>query len=196
MILNELTSVPSSAIPVTAFSEHLNLGSGFSDSGDQDSILETYLRAALAAIEARLGIALFRRRFSWGLYAWSNPNTQRLPVSPVQTIEALRVITSVGTETLVPDDNYRHLKNGNSDQLVATGACLPHLPHNGSVEIVFEAGYGASWDAIPADLRQAVLKLAAQHYEDRTGHSAGQFPTGVLTLLEPYRVHRLSGGGA
>jgi len=84
MILNELTSVPSSAIPVTAFSEHLNLGSGFSDSGDQDSILETYLRAALAAIEARLGIALFRRRFSWGLYAWSNPNTQRLPVSPVQ----------------------------------------------------------------------------------------------------------------
>jgi len=140
MILNELTSVPSSAIPVTAFSEHLNLGSGFSDSGDQDSILETYLRAALAAI-----------------------------------IEALRVITSVGTETLVPDDNYRHLKNGNSDQLVATGACLPHLPHNGSVEIVFEAGYGASWDAIPADLRQAVLKLAAQHYEDRTGHSAGQF---------------------
>jgi len=75
---------PSSAIPVTAFSEHLNLGSGFSDSGDQDSILETYLRAALAAIEARLGIALFRRRFSWGLYAWSNPNTQRLPVSPVQ----------------------------------------------------------------------------------------------------------------
>ncbi len=195
MILNELTSVPSSAIPVTAFSEHLNLGSGFADSGAQDSVLETYLRASLAAIEARLGMALFQRRFSWGLYGWNNPNAQRLPVSPVQSIESLRVVSSVGTETLVPQDDYRHLKNGSGDQLVPTGACLPHLPHNGSVEIVFEAGFGESWDAIPADLRQAVLMLAAQHYEDRAGASSGEFPKGVLALLEPYRVRRLSGGG-
>jgi len=193
MILNELTAVPTSAIPVTAFSEHLHLGSGFTDAGGQDTVLETYLRAALAALEARSGLALFQRRFSWGLYAWNNPNFQRMPNAPVQLIETLRLLSSNGEETLIDSEDFRLQKVGHQSRLLATGACLPF---NGSVEIIFEAGFGPDWTDIPADLRQATLMLAAYHYENRNGADGGQFPAGVLALLEPYRAYRLSGGAA
>ena len=52
MNLIELTTIPSAEIPVRAFADHLKLGSGFADDGSQDDLLEGYLRAAMAAIEA------------------------------------------------------------------------------------------------------------------------------------------------
>jgi len=193
MILNEITTVPSEAIPVAAFSEHLHLGSGFSDDGAKDAVLETYLRAAISAIEARSGMALFLRSFALGLYSWNNINGQPLPVSPVQSIQSMRLVSSVGVESLVQSDHYRLQKDGHRSRVLATGISLPHLPHNGSVEIVLDAGFGPGWEDIPADLRQGVLMLAAHHYENRNGKDAGHFPSGVLALLEPYRAIRLGG---
>ena len=63
MILTEVSAPPAAAVPVRAFAEHLRLGSGFADDGSEDAVLELYLRAAMAAIEARLGRALLAREF-------------------------------------------------------------------------------------------------------------------------------------
>ena len=65
MMLVEETTVPVSALPVAQFKDHLRLGSGFSDDGIQDAMLESYLRASMAAIEARPGKILIEREFSW-----------------------------------------------------------------------------------------------------------------------------------
>lgn len=193
MILNELSAVPPEAMPVAAFSEHLHLGSGFSNDGAQVSVLEAYLRAALAAIEARTGNALFQRRFSWVLYTWTNTDTQPLPIAPVQAVEQVRLISVSGEEVQVDPARYHLQKDARQPRIVATGANLPQLPFDGSAEVVFEAGFGPAWDDIPPDLRQSVLMLAAHHYENRSGGD-GKFPPGVLALLEPYRKFRLSGG--
>ena len=69
MMLVEETTVPLSALPVAQFKDRLRLGSGFSDDGLQDSVLESYLRAAIAAIEARTGKILIERAFTWTLSA-------------------------------------------------------------------------------------------------------------------------------
>ena len=61
MILTEVSAPPAAAVPVRAFAEHLRLGTGFADDGSEDAVLELYLRAAMAAIEARLGRALLAR---------------------------------------------------------------------------------------------------------------------------------------
>jgi len=55
MMLVEQTSVPSAALPVTEFKDHLLLGTGFTGASVQDPVLENYLRAAISAIEARTG---------------------------------------------------------------------------------------------------------------------------------------------
>ena len=50
MMLVEQTTVPTAALPVAEFKDHLRLGTGFADDGVQDDVLETYLRAAIATI--------------------------------------------------------------------------------------------------------------------------------------------------
>lgn len=198
MTLNELSTVPSEAMPFAAFSEHLHLGSGFESDGAENSVLEAYIRSALAAIEARSGIALLQRRFSWTLHRWSDATSQRLPVSPVKAIELMRLIAADGSETIVSSDKYHLQQNQLSATLSPSGTCLPQLPHLGSVEIVLEAGFGNDWNDIPADLRAAVFQLAAHNYEFRGGASSQSkgLPDSVLSLLEPYRSVRLFGGAA
>lgn len=63
MLLTEQTIVPGAALPVQAFKEHLRLGTGFGDDDVQDALAESYLRAALAAVEGRTGKALLAREF-------------------------------------------------------------------------------------------------------------------------------------
>ena len=70
MMLTEETQVPQAALPVEEMKDHLRMGSGFADDGMQDGLIETYLRAAMAAIEGRIGKMLFQRRFLWVLECW------------------------------------------------------------------------------------------------------------------------------
>lgn len=70
MMLTEETPVPLAALPVEEFKDHLRLGSGFADDGLQDGLIESYLRAAMAVIEGRIGKMLYRRRFQWVLEGW------------------------------------------------------------------------------------------------------------------------------
>ena len=79
MMLTEETPVPLAALPVEEMKDHLRMGSGFADDGLQDGLIETYLRAAMAAIEGRIGKMLFQRRFLWVLDCWRDAE-QALPV--------------------------------------------------------------------------------------------------------------------
>ena len=65
MVLVELTSLDLADLPMEAFRAHLRLGTGFADDAIQDEVLESYIRAALAAIEARLGKVLITRSYRW-----------------------------------------------------------------------------------------------------------------------------------
>ena len=49
MELTEQTGVPSAALPLQEFKDHLRLGTGFADDTVQDALAEAYLRAAMAA---------------------------------------------------------------------------------------------------------------------------------------------------
>lgn len=195
MILNELSAVPSGVYPIQELSDHLHLGTGFADDGSQSSVLEAYLRAAVAAVEARTGKALFQRRFSWVLYTWISRTRQGLPISPVQLVESIFVHGADGASTTVDPATYTLEQDSQFPAIVSKSASLPHLQKNGYVEIVVEAGYGPAWDDVPKDLGQAVLMLAASYYENRQGTRTGNddIPFGVLALLEPYRKIRLSG---
>ena len=96
MILTEVSAPPAAAVPVRAFAEHLRLGSGFADDGSQDAVLELYLRAAMAAIEARLGRALLARDFSWTVTRWREDACQGLPIAPVRSVAAVTLVDAEG----------------------------------------------------------------------------------------------------
>ena len=197
MMLVEETTVPTSALPVAEFKDHLRLGSGFSDDGVQDAVLENYLRAAMAAIEARTGKILIEREFSWTLTAWRDDCRQPLPVAPVNAVSDVTLLDMQGQETVMDTDCWHLEPDMQRPSLQAVGACLPRLSTGGSVRIGMLAGFGPEWADLPADLAQAVMLLGAHYYEYRhdVSRSTPAMPIGVLALIERYRTVRLFMGG-
>ncbi|RYI02224.1 MAG: hypothetical protein EON48_16710, partial [Acetobacteraceae bacterium] len=183
MMLTEVTPVPTVALPVEEMKDHLRLGSGFADDGLQDGLIETSLRAAMAAIEGRIGKVLFQRQFLWVLECWRDAE-QALPVAPVTGIVSLTLVDVAGAEVLVPAASYRLVPDLHRPRLAGKGTSLPTVPSEGLVKVAFNAGFGAAWTDIPVDLRQAVLLLAGEFYEHRhdDGAQAAGLPFGVVTL--------------
>ncbi len=196
MMLIEETTVPDVALPVEEFKAHLRLGSGFTTDSVQDAVLASFLRAALAAVEARTGKVLLERDFTCAYAEWRRPDQQALPVAPVLAVTNCVQVDRAGNRVDVPTDQYWLQRDMHAPQLRAVHACLPNIPEAGSVEVAFRAGFGIVWADIPADLQHAVKLLAAHYYEfrDETALSEGCMPFGVSSLIERYRVMRLSAG--
>ncbi len=197
MMLIEQTAVPVAALPVQGLKDHLRLGTGFSDDGMQDVLIEGYLRAAIAGIEGRIGKVLLSRQFLWVLEAWRDLAGQALPVAPVTAVVSVALVDGAGAVTVVDPARYRLVSDTHRPRLAAAGVLLPVVPVDGKAEVVFDAGFGATWSGVPADLAQAVLLLAAEFYERR--HEAGLvagLPFAVQALIERWRNVRVLGGGA
>jgi uncharacterized phiE125 gp8 family phage protein len=196
MILAEDSAVPLAALPIAAFKDHMRLGSGFSDDGLQDNVVETALRSALAAIEARTGKILISRGFVWTVTRWRDASRQSLPLAPVMSVTSVVLHDHIGTETPWADTNWYLEQDTHSPCLIAYGTQLPVIPAGGSVKVSLQAGFGPAWGDIPADLAQAVFVLAAHFYEFRydTEGKATRLPIAVETLVAPFRNLRLLGG--
>ncbi len=197
MMLTETSAVPGSALPVAEFKAHLRLGTGFADDGVQDALAEGYLRAAMAAVEGRIGKALVARGFLWTLEDWRDGEAQAIPVAPVSVIGSVTLRDAQGVGTLVPAASYRLVRDMHRPKIAGVGGLLPTVPSSGTVEVAFTAGFGPAWTDVPVDLAQAVFLLAAQFHENRheAGDRATVLPFGVMALIERWRTVRVLGGG-
>lgn len=196
MMLIEETTVPDAVLPVDAFKSHLRQGTGFAEVDLQTAVLKGFLRAAIAAIEARTGKALISRLFSWTLPGWRSREGQGLPVAPVGDLVQVALIDAAAAETELPLARFRLEPDSQRPALRPAGALLPVVPTGSSLRLRFTAGYAEAWEELPADLGQAVLLLAAHYYEYRneTALSDGCMPFGVTSLVQRYRPLRLAPG--
>ena len=196
-MLVERTTVTTGTLPVTEFKDHLRLGTGFADDAIQDSVLESYLRSAIAAIEARTGKILIQRGYTWTLTRWRETTRQALPIAPVAAITEVKLVDRDGGETTADPSTFRLAPDTQRPCLLATGVRLPLVPNSGSVEIQFDAGFASTWADLPPDLGQAVFLLAAHYYENRSAMTPGEktMPFGVSLLIDRYRTVRLFGEG-
>ncbi len=195
-MLVEETQVPDAALPIEALTRHLRLGSGFAEDDLQDSVLASFLRASMAAIEARTGKALITRGFVVTFAQWRNAQAQGLPVAPIQSISDVTYVDRFGATTTLDASAYRLQKDNFEPKLKSTSTALPAIPSEGAVEIRFDAGFGPAFEDVPSDLAQAVLLLAAHYYEyrDETALSQGCMPFGVTSLIARYRLVRVGTG--
>ncbi|KEP71673.1 gene transfer agent protein [Thioclava dalianensis] len=197
MMLTEESAVASGVLPLAEFRDHLRLGTGFEDLGALDAGLEAYLRAALAAIEGRTAKVLLSRAFTLRLAHWRTGGVA-LPVAPVVSIDALRVLDPYGVATEVAPERYRLVPDLQRPRLEGRGGPLPAIASGGAAEIAFTGGFGPVWADLPVDLAQAVFLLAAQYFELRHDGAGAQaeMSFGVLALIERWRTVRMLGGGA
>lgn len=195
MMLIEETTVPDAALPVEQFKAHLRLGSGFGPDSVQDAVLVSFLRAGVAAVEARTGKVLIERDFVLSVSAWRAADVQVLPVAPVCAVTAMTGVDRAGVRVDVAPDVFWLQRDAHQPRVRSVAYALPPVPVAGAMEIAFRAGFGVGWADVPADLAQAVMLLASHYYEFRneTTLSEGCMPFGVTSLIERYRVMRLGG---
>ncbi len=198
MMLTEMTTVSLAALPIQGFKDHLRLGSGFTDNGLQDGLLERHLRAAIAAIEGRIGKTLLTKRLKLTLNDWRGRDEQPLPVAPVTALVSVALIDAADVIIVLDPARYRLIADQQRPKLRGLGLSLPTVPNDGRAEVVFDAGFGPVWADIPPDLAQAVLLLATEYYEIRheVDPRVAGLPFAVQTLIERWRNVRVLGGGA
>lgn len=196
MMLIEETKVPSVNLPLAQFKAHLRLGSGFAEDHVQDDLVEGFLRAAMAAIEARTGKVLLAREMAWRWDQWSGA-VQALPVAPAHAIATVELVGQAGDVTVVDPARYQLVPDAQSPSLVALSTALPIIPPGGHVRVRALVGFGPDWSDLPADLAHAVILLAAHYYEYRheVQYDGGCMPFGVSALIERHRAVRMTAGG-
>ncbi len=196
MNLIETTTLNSADFPIVAFRDYLRLGSGFTDDGAQDAVLETCLRAAMGAIEARTTKILLSREFQWVTYSYRLEDSAAvLPVSPVSWLKFFSIVKRDGALTSIPRTDFVVQSDRQRERILPINGTMPEIPDGGFAKVTFYAGYGPWADVLPA-LQQAMLMLAASYYENRDAmlNGGGQMPLAVATLLAPYQRIRLGAG--
>lgn len=101
MYLIEESQIPDAALPVARLRDHLRMGSGFVEDGLQDQLLGGFLRAAMAAVEARTGKALLVRDFLCSLHRWRDVTGQVLLIAPVRAVTQIALVDAFGAGTVV-----------------------------------------------------------------------------------------------
>ncbi len=189
MTLTRLAPPANPVLTPTDLAEHLRLPVA-SPEVEQTAELTALIAAATAAIERRIDGALIAQGWIWKVTDWRQ--ARELPLAPVMSIESITLIAPDGVEqpwtgwSLTPGPLRPRLTTGPQRS-------WPKIPHGGYAAIRFIAGFGPDASDIPADLRHAVLMLAAHYFEHRevATHPLTPLPLGVGSLLAPHRPIRL-----
>lgn len=177
---------PAAALPV---SDEVYLHSRI-DGYDDGTLLSTMIRAATQRIEVETGLALVSRELRLTVDSFLPEIV--LPVAPVITVDALKYLAAAdGTLTTWGSANYRLLDKNERPRVVrAYGVDWPDIRGTEeAVTIEFTAGFGGA-EAVPEDLKLAVLKLVAAYYDYREAFGTvnmAELPESVESLIRNHR---------
>ena len=166
------------------------------DGTDEDVLIGSLLLMSRLHIEAALSLALITQSWTVVLDRWPGPAGVDLPLSPLQSVDAIRVKDGGGGITLVPPESYLVDLASRSPRILwnAGVPVAPRVPANG-IEIDMTVGFGATAASVPAPLKHAILMLTAHWYEHRDpqeiGSAGARIPDAVSELINPFRVIRL-----
>lgn len=173
------------------------------ETSDEDAFLGLALQAAINKADGRygaLGRALltstweFRRRSFWSGYL-------PLPLAaPLQQVDSIKYLDGDGTERTVNAAAYVTDTASEPGRVsLAPDYSWPTDLYgtDDSVRIRYRAGW-ETVEAIPAEIRQGILLLAADMYRNREAtseRSLSEIPVGVRALWGSFKIHRLSAEG-
>lgn len=187
-IVGVVESVASASDPLT-FAEaqvHLRLADN-----DEQTLVENLISAATRHVESVTGRSLITRTLVQYWHGW--PERFLLRGGPVSSVASVEYQATAGSWTALGAGLYHA-------DLVATpprvwwdeDASPPQLAEiPNSVRATYAAGY-ADADAVPRELRLALLLLIGHWFENREAGTLGQvvtmIPGGVEALLTPWLV--------
>lgn len=167
------------------------------DDDDNDIMVSSLITAARIYIETTIGKSLLTQNWSYFLDKWPNSGTIYLPLSPVQSIDQIKIHGITGTEETLNETEYQTDIYSANPRIKLTGT--HNLAVNGQsinkIEVMFTAGFGLTAEEVPADLKQALLMLAAHWFENREpigfGAKISELPTTIQSILANHKKYRI-----
>lgn len=155
------------------------------DHEDEDELITDLIQSARERIEVYLSTSLITRR---RLISKPNPQNGHLYLNhyPIKRVIAVDYVEADERRRLSPSDYLINLHTRPASLRLLRG--YNHAAN--AIEIEIEAGYGDDASAIPMPLRQAMMLLIAQSYEQR-GDGETAMPMMAQALLMPYKGIRL-----
>jgi len=164
---------------------------------DEDTELETLITAARQICEDWQRRAYITRTYEYTLDEWPEADYIEMPMPPLLTVTSIVYTTSAGTATTWDNDEYDLDISGFGGRIYpAYGYTWPssELQPLAGIKITYTAGYGATAASVPAKIRQAILLLLGDLYENREDSDTLKretVPWSVGALLGQDRIHNV-----
>jgi len=186
---------PSAVAPVglQTFKDHLHI-----TDNAEDTMLALYLAAAVRWVEDYIKRPLITRTMKLKIAVFPVAGTIELPLAPVTAISSLKYYDeSQNLVTFDPSNYWTIIGEDDRPGLLIRKAAatwpITQEDRPNAVEVTFVCGYGAASTDVPAEIRNAILILAAHLYEARikeiTGTIISNYEFSVNALLAPRRFY-------
>lgn len=197
-MLKPVLSVAPVSYPVTLADVKANLRI---DASDEDALLNGFIASATAYLDGYSGVlgrALINQTWVQKFpYFPGLGSVAGLALNPVQSISSITYYDENNDQQTLSTDVYALLDDElGSFVSLQYGQSWPSVyPREDAVSITYVAGYGADGDSVPAAIKQALLLLVGNWYENReatsgaymAGAVATEIPFAVSALITPYR---------
>ncbi len=167
------------------------------DSTTNDVAVSDLVTAARHRIETAAGLALLTQGWRLVLDDWPASGAVELMLAPLASIDEVREIDADGVATAVDPVHYLADTASRPARMVLRSSRLWTKPglEAGGIEVDFTAGYGADGTSVPLPLRQAVMHIVTEAFENREGGTRqshpGRLSPIVAQLIAPFRRTRL-----
>ena len=164
------------------------------DQEAEDDLVASLVAAARGTVEGATRLALVAQTWRVTLPVLLRPGRVPLPLWPVLSVEAVRLLGAAGTVELAPEA-YRLDASGDPAILSIAPDAVPPDAALGAVAVDLTAGFGPAAADVPPSLRLAVRRLAARWYAERGDEArpgAGPLDPDIAALVAPFRRPRLA----
>lgn len=184
MSLKLITAQTHEPVTLTEVKDHLRV-----DTTDDDALISALIVAARQWAEEYTGRQFMAATWDWMLDALGG--TLYAPMPPLQSVTSIKYLDTTGVEQTLASSTYRVDAVSEPGRIALDyGQVWPSTyPVVNAVTVRFVAGY----TTVPEPIRQAVLILVGELYEQRQDSASYQVnavPFGVRALLAPYKIWR------
>lgn len=168
------------------------------DGNAEDLLVTSLITTSRLQIETALSMALITQTWSCFLDALPVDGIIRLPLRPIQSVDAIRLHNDDGSITALDTGSFVLDSVSDPARLVRRDAAVVSaIPRRANAyEFSLIAGFGPTAAAVPAPIRQALLLLVAHWFEHRdpseVGREATRIPVAASQLLASWQSPRLS----
>jgi len=204
MRIDPVTIAPREPITLDSLKDHLRI-----DEATEDAYLASLIETARQTLEVAYNIAFITRDVHVYLDGWPHDSAERwwsgqqggalgdmvsprlriaIPVRPAQTLVMVEVFRDEVWQAVPQDGSY--LQPGLGPMLYPSAALRSAKSDRATdgIRLRLAVGFGADWNAVPAAIQMAVLRLSAHLYAHRgDAPVAAMTASGARQLMAPYR---------